>query len=106
MDYEDLSSVPEGTVVMLKQEVVEEVTMKQEDEDEMAREYVADPTFDWDDVAVRDVPVVIGVDHQNTVSDCDHPVVKVEEAAETSLLAWEEDTAPCGSRLRVHLWKV
>ena len=105
MDYEDLSSVPEGTVVMLKQEVVEEVTMKVEDEDETVGEYVADPTFDWDDVAVRDVPVVVGV-AQNTLSDCDHPVVKVEEAAETSLLAWEEDTAPCGSRLRVHLWKV
>ena len=106
MDYEDLSSVPEGTVVVLKQEVVEEVTMKQEDEDEMAREYVADPTFDWDDVAVRDEPVELEVVHQNTASDCDHPVVKQEAAAESPLLAWEEDTAPCGSRLCVHLWKV
>ena len=108
MDYEDLSSVPEGTVVVLKQEVVEEVAMKQEEEGEVAMEYVADPTFDWDDVAVRDEPVelgeVVGAVHQNTNSDCDHPVVKQEAAAQSPLLAWEEDTAPCGSRLSVSTW--
>ena len=103
MDYEDLSNVPEGTVVELKQEVAAE----EEEEEEGVMEYVADPTFDWDDVAVRDEPVELGeVVHQNTASDCDHPVVKQEAAAQSPLLAWEEDTAPCGSRLCVHLWKV
>ena len=102
MDYEDLSNVPEGTVVELKQEVAAE----EEEEGGVVMEYVADPTFDWDDVAVRDEPVELEVVHQNTASDCDHPVVKQEAAAESPLLAWEEDTAPCGSRLCVHLWKV
>ena len=75
MDYDDFTTVPEWPVVVLKQEVVEEVAMKQEEEGKMAMDCVADPTFDSDDVAVRDDPVVLVVAHQNTPGDCDHPVV-------------------------------
>ena len=103
MDFEDLSACQVG--LLLKQEEDDEEV----EEEEEVMEYVGDAEFDWDDVAVREEPVElseVGLVTQNTIGDCDldHPTVKQEEVPQTPLLAWEEDTAPCGSRLSVSTW--
>ena len=78
MDYDDFTTVPEGPVVVLKQEVVEEVAMKQEEEGKMAMDCVADPTFDCDQLAGRDDSFAHEVTHQYTPGDCDNDVVEHE----------------------------
>ena len=104
MDFEDLAACQTG--LLLKQEEEEDEEVEEEEE---VMEYEPDSDFDWDDVAVREEPVELsemGVETQNTTGDCgtDHPTVKQEEVAQSPLLAWEEDTAPCSSLLSVSTW--